>query len=205
MLAGLAAPLTGAKFILRNKKLIPYLALPFALNALIFSLFLYFAVAWLPEIIRSFLPQSDGNLIQIAAYTLIALSLILVLLASVCCFSIVGNILAAPFTDLLTLRVEEMLLGVSSAGEGFSLEDLKKILRGMKEEMKRLGFVLLICVVLLPLNLIPVAGQLLYLALDGLVLGTLLGLEFFNYSLDRRGYTFRQKLRFIRERFSIVL
>lgn len=205
MLSGFMAAIMAVRFLINNKGLLKYFVIPFAINAVIFSLFTYYAMNWLPGIIRSFLPESDGSLLRLAFYILISISFLLILLISVSCFSILGNIIASPFNDLLTREVENIVLGVPADESGFLLKDLLKIPRGMIEELKRISFAVFIFILLLPLNLFPVVGQILYFGLDSLVLALFLGLEFFSYSLDRRDYSFKQKLRFIKENFLDVL
>ena len=151
------------------------------------------------------MPESSGSLIQIAYYILVIIFFALILLVSVACFSIIGNIIATPFNDLLTQNVEAIVLGFSPAENSFQLNDLMKIAIGLREEFKKICFVILIFIVLLPLNLVPLVGQSLSLFLKGAVVAITLGLEFFSYSLDRRDYSFKQKLRFIRIRFFELL
>ena len=205
MLTGLLAPITAARFLIKNKGLIKYFVIPFAINIFIFSFFLYYAINWLPEIMQSLLPESNSGFIRILYYPLIAVLWGLILLISVSCFSILGNIIASPFNDLLTQEVESLVLGTSPAESSFSLKDLYKIPRGILEELKRIGFASFIFIIFLPLNLVPLVGQILYLFLNSIVLAIFLGLEFFSYSLDRRDYSFKQKLRFIKDNFFNVM
>lgn len=206
MLSGLMAPARAVRFLINNKGLLRYFYIPFIINTIIFLLFSYYAINWLPEIIKSFLPESsDGSLVQIAYYILMTVSFALILLISVSCFSIVGNIIASPFNDLLTQKVEKIALGISSDENGFSMKDLIKILRGIREEAKKICFTIIIFIVLLPLNLVPIIGQILYFLLNSIVIAIFLGLEFFSYSLDRKDYSFMQKLFFIKNNFFDVL
>ena len=201
MFTGLMAPLTAAKFILRNRSLVKYFLAPFLINTLLFTLFIYYALNVLPGMIESILPQYESSLLTIAYYILVTLSVALLLLVSVLSFSILGSIISAPFTDLLTEKVERIVLGSNMKESGFSTQDLVKILWRVWEEIKRIAFAALIFLILLPLNLIPIAGQILYLFLSGTILVLFLGLDFFSHTLDRRDYSFKQKLSFIRERF----
>lgn len=205
MFSGLFAPWRALRFLRKNKGLKRYIAIPLGINTVIFSIFLYSAVTWLPDIIGSWLPESDGRLIQMAYYFLFALSLTLLLLVSVIFFSIIGNIIASPFTDILTLKTEEVVLGIPPVETGFTPQDFLKMITAMMEELKRIGFAVAIFILLLPLNFLPFIGQTLYLFLDSLVLAIFLGLEFFSYSLDRRNYSFKQKLRFVKQRFFQVM
>ncbi|MBI5186492.1 MAG: EI24 domain-containing protein [Nitrospinae bacterium] len=200
------APITAVKFLFRHKGLLRFLVIPFLINTAVFSFFLYFAAHWLLGIIGSFLPDPEASsLLRILNYALVGLSFALVLLISVVCFSIVGKIIAFPFADLLTQKVEEIVTGTHVEDSGLFLGNLGKIVRGMREELKRIGFVLFVFFLLFPLNLLPGLGQVLYLFLNSLVVAVFLGLEFFSYSMDRRSFTFRQKMGFARRRFLNVL
>lgn len=199
------APITAAKFLFRNKGLFRFIIIPFLINAAVFSFFIYFAVHWLPGIASSSLPDSEGKILMFFHYALVGLSFALVLLISVVCFSIAGKIIAFPFTDLLTQKVEGIVADAPIENSGLYFGNPCKILRGMLEELKRIVFVLFIFLLLFPLNFLPGLGQILCLFLNSLVVAVFMGLEFFSYSMDRRNFTFRQKMEFARVRFLNVL
>lgn len=198
MLSGLMSPARAVRFLINNKGLIRYFIIPFTINTIIFLFFAYYSINWLPEIIRSFLPESGGSLIKIAYFILMTISLALILLISVSCFSILGNVIATPFNELLTQNVEKIVLGIPPDESDFSIKDLMKILKGLWEAVGKICLAAFIIIALLPLNLVPLIGQILYLLLNSLVVAIFLGLEFFSYSLDRRDYSFKQKLHFIK-------
>jgi CysZ protein len=122
-------------------------------------------------------------------------------LSSVVLFSLV----AAPWNDLLSERTE----GILGTWEprpfsmGFVLRDAGHT---VLLEAARLGIK---AAWLLPLFLvsliIPVLGQIVYVVLGGYLLAKLLGMDYVDWVLARRGYTWKERFAFARRhRFALV-
>jgi CysZ protein len=110
-----------------------------------------------------------------------------------------GVVLGAPWYSKLSAELELLRSGQpppeQTAGLSASMRDLG---RALAFEIRKLLLVLAIGALLLLLNLIPVAGQLLATA-GWVALGaTISCLDFFDYPLERRLLSFRAKLGVIR-------
>lgn len=114
----------------------------------------------------------------------------LLLAISFLSFTLVGNLVLAPFNGLLSARVEQALTGVAPAAPEESIAASMR--RSLKLALWRLGFVLLRLAAVFLLGLIPVVGV---VAIPlGIVLGAwLLALEFsdnpfgnWGWELDRQ-------------------
>ncbi len=110
-----------------------------------------------------------------------------------------GVVFGSPWYAQLSGELELLRTGQpapeAGGGLGVALRDLG---RALKFELQKLLLILAIGLLLLLLNLIPVVGQLLATA-GGVALGaTIVCLDFFDYPLERRRLSFREKLGLIR-------
>jgi CysZ protein len=105
---------------------------------------------------------------------------------------LVVNILAAPVYEIVSVAVEKDLTGSGGPAIGF-WGNVKVAL----VELKKAVFILFVSLILLfipGLNVISV-----------LLSAFLIGWNFFDYPLARRGWSFRERLRFVRREFWSVL
>ncbi len=118
---------------------------------------------------------------------------------------LLGGVVAAPFLDRLSRRVEETLtasvIDTARPGvAGFFADAARVIL----EEVKRLGFFLGVQgLVVIPGALVPGAQPAAAAAMVALTI-LFLALDSASYALDRRGLGFGEKLRWSREHFPAV-
>ena len=110
-----------------------------------------------------------------------------------------GVVFGSPWYAQLSGELELLRTGQpapeAGTGLGIALRDLG---RALKFELQKLLLIVAIGLLLLLLNLIPVVGQLLATA-GGVALGaTIVCLDFFDYPLERRRLSFREKLGLIR-------
>jgi CysZ protein len=112
-------------------------------------------------------------------------------------FTVVGNLIASPFNDLLSERTEETLRGKSGEG-AFSLRKfLRDALRTLIEESKKISLFVVGMILLLLLNLIPGLGTLLYSILSLLFTIFFLVVEYTGYVFGRKQLPFREQRGFI--------
>lgn len=110
-----------------------------------------------------------------------------------------GVVLGSPWYTQLSAELELLRGGqpLPEQGAGLSMA-LRDLGRALAFELRKLLLVVAIGALLLLLNLIPVAGQVLATA-GWIALGaTITCLDFFDYPLERRLLRFRAKLRVIR-------
>ena len=105
-------------------------------------------------------------------------------------FSVVGNLIAAPFNDLLSERTEEILSG-ALRDEPFSFSAFWRDSRQtLGVEARKMALFVLGMLLLLLLNLIPVVGTLLYALLSVLLTLFFLAVEYTGFVLSRHRFDF---------------
>jgi CysZ protein len=108
-------------------------------------------------------------------------------------FTLIGGVLASPFLDVLSRRVEVIARGEAPEASGSAVA---QALRSLGEEAKRIGFFAGIQLLVLALGLVP--GLQLLSAVGVIAIAALfLPLDYTGYALDRRGVRFRQRRRWL--------
>jgi CysZ protein len=193
---GLIAPLKALGFVSANPKLWWLTLTPFLINLGLFVLFFWLAYTRFDRWVRSILPAGEGWWWQLLLYFLIVLVILLLLIVQVYLFTVIGRIIAAPFLELLTRKVES--LAGPMVEHPVEISFLQSIWRVMVQESKRVLIYIGVMIPLLVLNLIPGLGNLIYTALAWLVTSFFLASEFLDYPLERRGFSLSSKLRYTR-------
>lgn len=194
-LGGLLAPLWAAGFLLRRPRLWPWLLAPLLINLGLFALAFWLGVGWFDRWLAAVLPGGEGLGWRVLFYLLLVLGYLLFLAATVYLFALAGRVLAAPFLELLTRRVE---LAAGGGGEWAEVGFLAGLGRAALQEGKKLLLYLALLALLLLVNLLPGVGTALYAGLAGLVTAWFLALDFVDYPLERRGLRLQAKLAYLR-------
>jgi CysZ protein len=198
---GFAYLLRGFREVTRDFGVLRLAALPFTINALIFTGVLYFLVGQVPDMVtQTWFPATD----DMAWYWDVAYGFLWLLVVIVAFgvlffgFGAVGIVVAAPFSDLLSAAVERRVSG-KVVEAPFNLWRLA--VYTIVNESRKMGVILVIQGALFAVNFIPGIGQIIFFTVTPLFLGTVMAFEFTGYPLDRRGYTFAQKRAYIKENF----
>lgn len=135
-----------------------------------------------------------GGTLTALIYIAKAIIFIILLIFLLVVTFIFSMILAGPFNDVLSERVEQIVTG---GGEiPFSWNYFaKSIWRSIVVELQKAGFFLTIPLLLLILNIIPVLGSVIYLILASLFAAFDIGFNFMDYPMSRKLWTFRQRIR----------
>lgn len=195
-----AEPLSGPAWLLRGFRLLlrpgirGFMLIPLLGNVLLFSLAALAAFYGLDAAFDRWLPEAAGWL----RWFLYPLAAVLLLVIAFFSATIVGNLLMAPFNGLLADRVERALTGTSpsqDAGERWTAT----MRRALKDEARKLGYIVPRLLGVFVLGLIPFVGV---LAVPlGFVLGAwLLALEFAGNPLGNWGYAFKDQRAWLRAR-----
>lgn len=122
----------------------------------------------------------------------IILFIILLLLLLIVAF-IFSMIIAGPFNDALSEKVEQMVTGRETT---FSWSYFtKSILRSIIAESQKAIFFLFIPIILLLLNFIPVVGSILCLVLTVIFASYDIGFNFFDLPMARRLWGFSKRMK----------
>lgn len=206
LLAGLRLPFEGLALLWRERRLWPLAAVPVLLSLLAFAAAvslvvayageLYaFATAWLPALSAEHWWQWLWIGPAKAVLAALGATLFVVLAAAAMAVAfLLASLVAAPFHDALSARVEELAHGhlVDETGSGpWAL--LREGARSLREELRRLLFFLSLVLPLLLVGAAVPGAQL--VTGPALVAVTIffLPLDYASYTLDRRRLGFRDK------------
>jgi len=128
-----------------------FVLIPLLINTLIFSLLAWFGINQFEELINWLLPEESWlAFLRWLLWPLFALTMLLVIVYS---FTVVANLIAAPFNSQLAEQVELTLSGSLPAQATGSL--IKDIIPALKSELGKLGYFLIRAIPLLILFAIP--------------------------------------------------
>ncbi|MCE5230081.1 EI24 domain-containing protein [bacterium] len=186
----------GTSLILGRPRLWIWILIPFVLNAALFGLIAwgawYFAWDRISHMIGSgFWWDMLGWIISVAIWIMLAIFVIFL-------FVPIGALIALPFNDILSEKVEIILTG-STVDESISIRSLaRSIAVGTKTGLRLTLVTLSLLIPVLLLNFIPVIGNALSVGLSAAITIRFLALEFTSYSMDRRYYDYRRREEFMR-------
>ncbi len=214
LLAGPAALRAASRMLLTRSELWRWCVLPMLVNLALFSVALAVFFGWvldpLTAQLQSYLAVGDpaawyewvwvGPLRALAwalRFALIALAGIAVYMT----FAVVGGVIAAPFLDALSIRVERIRTG-SAAEQNESL--WKSAGRALGEAAKRAGFVVPLYLGVFLVGLVPGLQPVAAVAFAALS-AAFLALDYTSFALDRRGVPFPEKRRWLWRHRSAML
>ena len=190
-----AAYLLEGMHLVRQPGLRRYVLIPLLINLLLFGGLLYFAFGWVGGLVELLLGYLPGYLDWLG-YLLWPLFALVGVLLVFFGFSLLANLIGAPFNDLLAAAVARHLTGQSQA-EGDWLTLLRELPSNLLSELRKLLYFLLRAIPLGILFLIPglnLAAPFLW-ALFG---AWMLALEYLAYPMENRGLRFAQQRHWLR-------
>lgn len=187
-------PLFGAKFFLQGFKLLiqpgvfPYVLVPLLINVALFTVVLILSIGqfehlmdWVMSYLPDWLQWLSGLL-----WVLFALSMLIVIFFT---FSLLGNLIAAPFNGLLAEAVARHLGGQPTDARTSWSQALSGIPNMIGNEGRKLAYFAKLAIPLLVLFFIP-GLNLLAPLLWFLFCAWMLALEYSDYPLGNRGMSF---------------
>ncbi len=188
-------PFRGLRFLTRHPRLVGLVAVPVAINTLLFGLFAWFAGSRFGQWLDRMLPQGEGWWWALLYYLAAFVGAVILLVVIVYAFALVGNLILAPFNDLLSERVERIYTG-TTLDEPFRLGAFVRDMgRSFQAALGRMALYLAGFGLVLALNLIPGLGSVASAVLAPLVAFFFLGWEYLDYSLERWRLPFGAKRR----------
>jgi len=156
-------PFAGANYLLRGFKMLfqpgirRYVVLPLSINSLLFAALIWFGADQFNDLLNGLMPEFPQWL-QWFSWIFWLLFAISGLLIVFFVFSVLCNLIAAPFNGLLATAIEQRLTG-QKIGEGIGTSQfLQTIVPMTINEIKKLGYFAAWAVPLLLLFLIPVVN-----------------------------------------------
>jgi uncharacterized protein involved in cysteine biosynthesis len=192
---GFTAYLKGVKWLKEHPGYIALLAVPILLGFIflvggitVFSAFDQQVLKW----ILFEEPQSAMSLAWFVYQACKMLLYIAMIVFTLAASLLLMNVIASPIYDHISLAVERDVLGTDTPGLGFM-----DTLRVMVVELKKVVFILFLSALLLVVPGLNVIST--------LIAAFLVGWDFFDYPLARRGWSFRQRLRLVTSDFWAVM
>ncbi len=190
----------GFKYVLSGFKLIIqpgiriYVLIPFLINALLFAAVIIYGSNMLADFIDSE-RWSTGwwEWIRWIRWILWPLFVMVVIAAVFFCFSIVANLIAAPFNGFLAEAVEARLSNITLTDTGGIRAIPGEIAKAIKSEARKFLYFLIRAIPLLLLFFIPVIGQVAAPFLWLLFGSWMLALEYIDYPMGNHGIVFPEQ------------
>ncbi len=196
---GFLAPWRAAAFLRKHKGLVRYIAIPLTINIGIFSATAWMGLQFFDRIVARYLPAGDAWYWALLSWLVWLAALLVVALLVFFSFTVIGNLIASPFNDLLSEQTEALVRGRAASDDTpFSLAVfVRQGLRTMAEEGKKMAVFVVGMLLLLLLHLLPGIGVLLYPPLSFLWTVFFLVVEYTGYVFARKGLAFADQRRFI--------
>ncbi len=199
--SGLFLPFRAVKFLMENKKLIPFVVVPAIINVILFVVSVYLLVGHAGQLVDWLWEKPVGSgplgeLLLVLWYFVYVLALFVAIVLSYVVVLVAGGIVASPFNDVLSEHTERILRGVEQLADAD-----ESVVAALLRSVVSSAFIgLLYLVIMIPillLNLIPGAGNAVSTVLSTCVSAYFVGLEYTDPTLERHRVPVRDKLRLI--------
>ncbi|MCP5159914.1 MAG: sulfate transporter CysZ [Gammaproteobacteria bacterium] len=193
--------LTGLRWLPR-RELYSFVAIPLLINALLFGMGVWWSVGQLQhldQMVESWLPNWLSWLHWLL-WPVFALTVLVVVFYT---FSVVANLIAAPFNGLLAERVKK-LVRLGRAARPDANMNWKDLILSPLTELKKLLYFVGWAIPLLLLSFVPVinvAAPVLWVLFGA----WMLALEYADYPLGDRGLSFREQRQLLRRHWPLTL
>ena len=202
---GFFAPFRSVKILRRNPRLIQYILIPFLINILVFSGAVYLGLNFFGSTVVEYIPQGEAWYWTILSGLVWLIAVLLTSILVFFSFTVVGNLLASPFNDLLSERTEETLTGVAN-DEAFSISQFAKdAVKTVLMEAKKMWIFVVAMIVILPLNLVPGIGNSIYSLLAVCLTLFFLCFEYLGFVMVRKRQFFADQKTYIFSRKFLML
>jgi len=194
-----ANPVSGAGYLLRGARLVlrpglrRYVVIPLLINVAVFATLVVLGARRLGVLVDSLMTWLPDWLDWLAAL-LWPLFVLVALLVVFFGFSLLANLIAAPFNGLLAEAVEREITGEAGSGPGTPL--VAEVARTLASEVNKLGYFALRALPLLLLFAVPglnLAAPFLWFAFSA----WMLALEFSDFPMGNHGIAFREQRRIL--------
>lgn len=180
--------------LIRRPGLRRYVLIPLLVNIVLFSAAIWLVASQFDAWMAQLLPQGYEWL-EWLLWPLLAAAMLLLMFYS---FTLVANLICAPFNDLLAEQVERELTGRVQGEETSLMQALRDSPKTLWNELGKLSYFLVRAIPLLILFLIPglnLLAPFLWIAFSA----ALLAKEYFDYPMANHGYSFEQQREILKQ------
>lgn len=192
-LSGFLYPFKGLKFIFRHPSLISLIAIPVVINTILYAIFIWYTSSRMGGWINYLIPSGNEWYLNILYYVLLVVVSVFMLIVIFYTFALIGILILSPFNEIISERVEALYTGNKDVNSFELKAFLRDMIRSYKAELGRLLIYLSGFLLLLLLNLVPVAGTLVYGVLVTIYTLFFLCWEFYDYPMERWRFDFALK------------
>ena len=214
LIKGLRGPFTGLKYLFDHPKLFVYVIIPFSITILIYAGLFYLmfhfggnVMAWVTDTVL-WEPSKDAGFwgsvsqwfFEALRWIIVVLLYVIMIILALLVFTTTANLVAAPFYDILSEKIEESLTGREFPP--FNLRVFwRHTLRLLLTMSKRYAVLIVLIVFSIILQLIPVFGS-----LAGFLIAAFFALdEYFDYPFARWDIPVSARYRYFRKNFAHML
>lgn len=200
-------PVSGALYLLRGFSYLlkpgirAFVLVPLLINVFLFAgaLYLLFSnfSAWVQYLTDLWLP--DWEWLSFLEYLLWPLLAVVVVIGVYYGFSIVANLIAAPFNGILAERVEQELRGQVNSNLDSWQAVVKMVPRALGRELAKLAYYLPRLLLLFILSFIPVLNLLMPFVWFAFA-AWMMAIQYCDYPMDNNGVSFKQMKKLLSER-----
>ena len=119
---GFTSPINAVIILKNNKGFLKYFILPFLINIILLSSVFYFSYTTIDPWLSGLL-DGDSMIFTLLRMLLKPLIVLILAIVTVFIYSVIGNIITAPFNDLISRRVESLITG-QEMEEKFSIKEI---------------------------------------------------------------------------------
>jgi CysZ protein len=202
---GFFAPFRSVRVLRRNPRLLQYIVVPFLINTLVFTGAVYLGLDFFGSTVVEYIPQGDAWYWSVLYWFLWVVAVLLTAVLVFFSFTVVGNLLASPFNDLLSERTEEVLSGAVNEEPFVLSRFIRDALQTILMEAKKMWIFVVVMVLILPLNLLPGVGNSIYTFLAISLTLFFLCFEYLSFVMVRKRQFFREQKNYIFARKFLML
>jgi|TARA_B100000315_G_scaffold20586_1_gene18174 CysZ protein len=198
-------PLKGSYYLLQGAKIISkpgirgVVMIPLSINIILFGLLIWYGAGQFSDFVEWLLPDKAEWFRRFLWPIFALISLIIVFFA----FTLVANIVGAPFNGLLSERVEEHLTGIKPDQFGGWRKMINNFIPSLIAELKKLLYIMLLTSLYLLIFIIPVINviaPILWLVFSAWVLA----LEYVEYPMSAHNISFKELRKRLKERMLLT-
>lgn len=202
--------LSGAGYLIKGTRLAAkpelrrFILIPILINITVFTAAIWFGAVYFETILDRLLPEGSQWWFESARTVIWILLGMIILLITFFTFSVIANIIGAPFNGLLSEIVEEQLTG-KRPGEGEGVRQfISTIIPSIASEIKKLSYFILSGAMLFLILLIPVVNLVAPLAWI-IFTSWMLALEYTAYPMENHNILFSRARKELKGKKSVML
>jgi CysZ protein len=201
---GFFYPFRAGRYLAGHPRLWKFVLIPLLINVVVFSALVYGGFLFFDAYVLHLIPTGEAWYWLFLYYALWLVAAAVTGVLVFFTFTLVGNLIASPFNDLLSERTEGLISGTQPEHRftwAVFWADAKRILA---LEVKKMAVFVLAMLLVFCLNLVPVVGSLLFSLLAFVLTVSFLAVEYLGFVAGRKEFTFRQLRRYFFSRFSLL-